>query len=101
MILNSSAPLNTPPTLRRAVLLRGVDSALLLELSELSSLELISLSLLEDSDESRDFFPAAFRACRLACFLAFFSRGFCFSLSARASSLRYCLPHLSILMMIS
>ena len=60
MILNSGAPLGTTPTLRPRVLLLGVDSELLLELLKLSSLELelVSPSLLEDSDESRTFFPA-------------------------------------------
>ena len=79
----------------------GDGSELVLELSELCSLELVSRSLLEESYESRVFFPADFGAFRFAFFRAFFSRRFCFSLSARASSFRYCLPDLSILMMIS
>ena len=77
-MLNSGTPLDTAPTLRPPVLLRGVDLELVLGLSELSSLEFVSLSLLQDSDESRVFLPAAFRACRFAFFRAFFSVAFVF-----------------------
>ena len=73
----------------------------MVEPPELSSLELLPLSLLAESDASRVFFPATFRASCFAFFLAFFSRHMCFSLSALASSFRYCLPHLSIFMMMS
>ena len=101
MILNFGAPFDTAPSLCPPILLLGVDSELLPELLALLSLELVILSLLEDSDEARDFFLHAFLARRFAFFLRFFSRRYCFSLSALASSFKYCLPDLSILRMIS
>ena len=98
---SSGAPLDTTRALRANVLLPGLDYPLEVEMFELSSLELLSLSPLDESDESRAFLPAAFRACRFALFRAFLSFLFRFSRSALASSYKYYLPDLSILNVMS